>query len=718
MNETLRIYRDTHGIPHIEAADQQELYRGLGKVHAADRGMQMILMRIIGQGRVSECLDSSEESLQIDIFFRRQRWYDVDSGFFDDLSETELSIMDAYCSGVNEVLEKKLPWELRLLRYTYEPWTRGDIIQISRMISYLTLTQSQDETEKLLVEMVKNGVEKQKLQEIFPGLLDELDIELIKKVTLPEPIIPPDLLWNLALPRMMASNNWVIAGSRTSSGRAILANDPHLEVNRLPNVWCEAVGKVEERYIMGATMPGICGFIIGRSPDLSWGATYAFTDSIDSWIEECRDGMYRSGDNWKSFGIRQETIRRKGKQSTEIIFYENDHGVLEGDPNKPGFYRATRWAAAESGKPSISVILKIWDAESVSEGMDLLGRMEGYWSWVLADGKGNIGFQMSGLVPKRREGANGFVPLPGWKEENNWQGFHDHKDLPRVLNPEKGYFATANQNLNAYGIVKPITMPMGSYRAERIAQLLEREEKFTADDVFKMHFDLYSLQAERFMKIAGPLLPDSPQGRILKNWDLCYYADSEGAYLFELFYKGLLLEIFGKNGFGEQIANFLSDETGLFVDFYQNFDTIMLSESSSWFGGRSRDDIYRKVLEETLQHQHQPQPLHRKRQIVLKNILFDGKLPRFLGFDAGPLTLIGSAATIHQGQIYRSANRTTTFAPSYRFVTDFNREECYTNLAGGPSDRRFSKWYTSDLRNWQQGIYKTVQPSPESKQVF
>jgi penicillin G amidase len=102
---------------------------------------------------------------------------------------------------------------------------------------------------------------------------------------------------------------------------------------------------------------------------------------------------------------------------------------------------------------------------------------------------------------------------------------------------------------------------------------------------------------------------------------------------------------------------------------------------------------------------------------MLENIFFGGKLPRFLGFDRGPITLIGDLATPHQGQIYESAGRKTTFAPSYRMVTDLATDEIHTNLAGGPSDRRFSKWYCSDLDNWINGRYKTLRPDAAGEKL-
>jgi penicillin amidase len=296
--------------------------------------------------------------------------------------------------------------------------------------------------------------------------------------------------------------------------------------------------------------------------------------------------------------------------------------------------------------------------------------------------------------------------LPGWEEKYNWQGFENPEDLPRCYNPESGYFVTTNQNLNEFGKVSPINIGMGSYRSDRISSLLSEKNDITCEYMYKIHYDVFSTQAESFMKILAPLLPDTAQAKKLKDWDLKYSEDSEEAYLFNRFYIELYKEVFGENGFGKEAVGYLDDHTGIFNDFYINFDRILLAEDSLWFGGKKRKDLYLRAVENTFKEP--PRKWGDSRKLVMKNILFNGKLPRFLGFDRGPITIIGSLATPHQGQIFESAGRQTSFAPSFRMVTDLSTDDIYTNMSGGPSDRRFSKWYCSDLNNWITGKYKKI----------
>jgi penicillin amidase len=718
----MKIWRNQDGVAHVAGDDLVDLFYGMGFVHARDRGLQMILMRILGQGRAGELLDSSDEILGIDTFFRRMNWHGHMEGQAAKLTPENRRICQAYCDGANATFSEKRPWELKLVGYAPEPWKIEDILLLSRMMGYLTLAQSQGEMERLFVEMVQAGVSEDKLHELFPGILGGMDADLIRKVRLGERIVNPASLWNRAMPRMMASNNYAVSGKKTRSGKPILSNDPHLEINRLPNVWCEMVLITPDRWAMGASIPGAPGLPVGRNPDLAWSATYTFMDATDSWIEQCRNGKYfREPDQWILFNERRERILRKKKPPVDLVFYENEHGVLDGNPHEEGYCLATAWAPARSGPISINCLLDMWHAKTVEDGLALAGRMETSWNFIMADTQGNIGYQMSGLMPKRRDGISGFVPLPGWKPENDWQGFVDPADLPRCVNPETGYFVTANQDLNEYGKAAPINVVMGPYRSDRIATLLEGKPGqtceaamlgvapgLTCEDIYAMHFDVYSTQAAAFMNILKPLLPDTPAARVLKDWDLRYTPDSKGAWAFKQFYKALHQEVFGKNGLGEAVVDFLDGSTGMFNDFYVNFDRILLSSESVWFGGKSREEIYRQAAQTALAQE--PKTWGETRQVMLENIFFGGKLPRFLGFDRGPITLIGDLATPHQGQIYESAGRKTTFAPSYRMVTDLATDEIHTNMAGGPSDRRFSKWYCSDLNNWINGRYKTLRP--------
>ncbi|MCB1160699.1 MAG: penicillin acylase family protein, partial [Leptospiraceae bacterium] len=357
-SDKIQIKRSKTGKPIIQAEEERDVYYALGYCNAKDRGLQMLMMRLLGQGRLSEFLDSSDESLKIDLFFRRMNWGKVNFQE-SDLKQEVLPLIQAYCKGINDAFSQSLPFELNLLGYKHEDWKIKDSVLLSRMMGYIGLAASQEEMEKLFIEMVQAGIKKERLQELFPDLLHEADFELIKKIKLEHRIVEPSSLWQKGLPRLMASNNWVVSGKRTESKFPILANDPHLEVNRLPNVWYEITAFWKDNFVAGAMVPGLPAIIIGRTKHLSWGVTYTFMDSVDSWIEKCSEGnYYREKEGYIPFKKREEIIKRKGKQANHVTFYENNHGVLSGNPDskEESYLLSTRWSSAESGIHTINNI--------------------------------------------------------------------------------------------------------------------------------------------------------------------------------------------------------------------------------------------------------------------------------------------------------------------------------------------------------------------------
>ncbi len=716
----LSIARDANGVPHIEADQFDDTMWGIGYCHGTDRTTQILMMRALGQGRVCELLSDSEESLQIDKFFRRANWQNNIEQQIELLDDNTRRTSQAYCDGVNAGLAARKVYVLKLMGLRPEPWTIADSILIMRMTGYLTLAQSQAEVERFFIEMVQAGVDNKRLAELFPIDPDSLDRELITSVSLGERIVPTEVLWKIALPRMMASNNWVVAGSKTKSGKPIMANDPHLEVNRLPNVWYEQCvnwhndSSRDAGYMIGMGMPGMPGVLVGRNANVAWGATYTFMDTVDSWIEDCRDGMYRRDSDWQPFSERREVIRRKSNDDIELVFYENQHGVLDGDPAIAGRYLTTRWSAAEAGAASLIGSLKMSSVSSSEQAMQNLGAIESAWNWVITDSDDNIAFQMSGLMPKRTPNWNGFTPAPGWDPAFDWQGYVELNDLPRCLNPNEACFVTANQDLNQFGNEKPINMPMGDYRARRIEKLLHDRDDHDVESMRQIQLDVYSDQARLYLDILLPLVDDasydSVERSLLQDWDLQYDLESRGAVLFETFYSALRQQVFAAAGFGEKVVEHLANQTGIFIDFYQNFDRVMLNPGSAWYEQQDRDQCFVTAFK-IAQSEFTGARWKDVNALPFVNQLFQGKLPKFLGFDTPPIPLAGGRATPRQGQVYTSNGRQTSFAPSVRMVAEMSEDCLHTSMAGGPSDNRFSRWYRSGIAGWQEGILKIVRPT-------
>jgi penicillin amidase len=712
------IARTGDGVIKLWAQDDLGLARGLGFAHAEDRLVQMLLMRLVGQGRLCECLVNDDDALEIDIFMREMglaRYAKVEAL---NAAPEGRALGEAYAEGVNQWLgTNRRPIELMMVRYDPEWWTVADTILTIKLMSYVGLAQSQQDMEKFLIQAIHAGVPTDRLAKLTTPHLDGLDestIELITKLRYVQPLVPEALRFLSAAPTLMASNNWAVAGSRTASGNPLQCNDPHLECNRLPAIWYEAVMHTDDDYRIGATMPGVPGLVMGRTRNLSFGFTYGFMDMVDYFIEQSHDDCYRRGESFVPFKTRRETVVCKGAHPKEITIHETDLGVLECDPLKPdledGFYLCRAWSAHRSGAAaSLDALSRLPSSTTVSEAQQIVREVTISCNWLLADREGNIGYQQSGLLPNRKH--SGLHPVPAWEEEWRWDGSVPAEQLHSILNPPEGFLATANNDLNPDNGLLVINLPMGSYRVDRILSLLGEEESCTAEDMQRIQNDLYSLQAERLMSVLEPLLPETFAGRLLTSWDCCYDRESRGATLFETVYHALLKQVFGTGLLGEEVWDSTLSSTAIVADYYHLFDAVLLGDDPSWFGEEGKDDMYRRILEEVLTEVDLQaiSPWGQRQQIMMKNVFFDGRLPRWLGFDHGPVELPGNRATVVQGGVFNSHNRQTTFTPSWRFITDLGEDRALTALAGGPSGRRFSKWYKTDIKRWLGGDYKILE---------
>ncbi|MEA2128138.1 MAG: penicillin amidase, partial [Solirubrobacteraceae bacterium] len=590
-----------------------------------------------------------------------------------------------------------------------EPWRPADAVVLTRLLGYVGLAQTQGDMERILVELVQAGVDETLLAELLPGRLELLDAELLRGVQLGSRILPA-ALGRVGLPSLPASNAWAVAPERTRGGSALLAGDPHLDINRMPAVWYEAVlDRGGERWCAGATMPGLPAVLLGRSGDVAWSLTYGGGDAIDSWVEDCRDGRFLravGGERRRlEFSRREEVVRRRGSSPLALPVLENEHGVLDGDPRVDGHYLCTRWASAHgTGATSIAAMLELPDVSSVGAAADLVRTVEFSFNWVLADRAGAIAHQMSGRIPRRRRG-NGLLPLPGWDPEHDWEGYVAPEDLPRNARPPEGFVASANEDVDHLGSAPVISLPAAPYRAQRIADLLGARHDWTVADFERLQMDLVSPQALRFLAVLRPLLADDPRFDAIARWDGAYDDDSRAAAWFEVFYARLVEDAL--TAACGDAGRFIARETALVAAHFQLLDEVLLGTDSGWHGAGGRDAMFRRAAESafaappaTLAEHQQP--------LVMEHVLFGGRIPAIAGFDCRPGALRGGRATIHQGQRLRAGGRDICVGPSYRMVTDLAEPALRTALPGGPSDRRFSRWYRSGVADWFDGRAKTV----------
>jgi penicillin amidase len=706
---------------HAAAADDFALAAAYGFAHAHDRALQMLLTRVIGRGRLSELIDDSPESLAIDLFMRRNLFAAGSEEEATRLDGRARELAEAYSAGVNARLTCGMPWELRVLGVPNTRWTGADTLLTLRLMSFVGLAQAQGDAEVVVLSALRAGVDRGKLARLFRPHLDALDESLLESILSLRhvPAVVPGLP---PLPGLRASNNVAVAGRLSASGAALYASDPHLEVNRLPAIWYEVVGELPDGdFRTGVTVPGVPGLVMGRSRSIAGGFTYGFADTIDFVIEEVREGRYRRGEGWLPLRERRETILRKKGAPVEVIVLESDAGVLEVPDGTTGvddgLWLARAWTCRrEGGAASLEAILDLWSAPDVERAMEAASRLAIPANWLFSGKDGRIGAQQSGLLPRRGREV-GLLPLRGWEPGDLPDGTLPPSALARLLDPPEGVLATANDA--GHGAWRPVgvTLSMGSDRADRLRELvgarLSSGRGLAVADLGETQADVVSGQARRLLAALDPYLPEVPAVRFLRGWDRRYDAASRGAVLFERLYSVLCSRLFGEPLFGAAAWGALRDASLVHSFYFRLFDDVLAREDGEpWFGPEGKAAWVARVAREALDGVD-PASLPawgETRHVFMRHLLFGGRLPVFLGFDRGPIEIVGGRATVVQGQVLKLAGRESSFCPSWRFVADLATDAAETALAGGPSDRRFSRWYATDVERWLAFERKTLKP--------
>ncbi len=331
--------RDENGVPHISASSWRGALYGLGYLHSVDRPTQMLFSRAVAQGRAAEKITDTPELVETDRFFRRAGLFLSLDREVSQLDDSTFDQLTAYCEGVNDGMKeagRSLP--MWATGFVPTPWTQESVLLVGHLLSFGGLVVSQLQNERILIDLIKIGIADDKMRALFHPSLDEADFALLRQIRVSSQLSDEALELITDLPRLAGSNAWAVSPGRSQSGAALFASDPHLEVNRLPAIWYEAVLRWgEHEYVMGATLPGCPLFAVARNHQLAWGVTYLKGDTADYFIEDCRPGgntcwQYRRGDRWHDFKLRNEVIERKGHGSEVVPVLYNEQGTLETDP--------------------------------------------------------------------------------------------------------------------------------------------------------------------------------------------------------------------------------------------------------------------------------------------------------------------------------------------------------------------------------------------------
>ncbi|ADR37525.1 peptidase S45 penicillin amidase [Oceanithermus profundus DSM 14977] len=560
LSAPVEILRDANGIVHVKAANEHDLFFGQAVAHAQERLWQMEFQRRIGAGRLAEVL--GEAAVPTDKFLRTLGVYRAAEQAYENLPDDLKAIVDAYVDGVNAYLATNppLPLEFKLLGFEPEPWTPADVLVWQKMMSYDLSGNYEEELQRY--RLLARGLSKARIEALIPGYPAAAPtiVRRIPERLRPRPVretapapAPQGAAWVeelLALARTLpssleASNNWVVGPERSTTGKPLLANDPHLGLSA-PSIWMLMELEAPTYRATGATFPGLPTIVIGKNERIAWGVTNHAADVQDLYVLEEAEGGYRYRGEVRPYHLRRETIAVKDADPVVLEVRETVYGPVISDVvgAPEGQALALRWVSLEPSDETMAAFYGIGKAANWEEFTAALLRLKApSQNFVYADVEGNIGYLAPGKIPVRKPGHSGKYPVPGTGEWD-WVGFVPAEALPRTYNPPEGYIVTANNRSTPEGWPYTFTHDWApGFRAARIEQLIRARPKLSPEDFARIQGDEVSLMARSFRPVLERLRPQSERAaewhRKLLAWDANETASSTEATVFQAWYAEL-----------------------------------------------------------------------------------------------------------------------------------------------------------------------------------
>jgi penicillin amidase len=559
IDAPVQIVRDRHGIPHILAHSRNDAYFGLGFAHAQDRLWQMEINRRTAAARLSELFGDS--TVDTDKFLRTLGIRRSAGRTLEHLSADVRRGLDAYAAGVNAFLATRsgpLPPEFLVFGVEPEAWTPADSLGWGKMMAWDLGGNWSNELARM---RLANRLTPQQLAEFFPPYPGDAPVSLadlrslyraaagaidLAALTTRAPIAPEGL----------GSNNWVLRGSATATGKPLLANDPHLGL-AAPAVWYFAHLSAPGLEVIGATLPGVPGIVLGRNQRIAWGFTNTGPDTQDLFLEmvdPADPGRYMTPSGPAAFERREEIIRVRGSDPITLQVRATRHGPVISDVAKsvgqamaPGFAIAFAWTTLRDDDLTAQALMGMSAAHDWPSFVAALRDFHSpQQNIVYADIDGNIGFIAPGRVPVRRadNDLKGLAPAPGWDARYDWSGFVPFDELPRAYNPAKGRIATANHKIVPDSYPHYITSEWTEpYRAARIEEMLAARKVHSVASFREMQADVASAMARDFLPLllaAPPAGERERAGRdLLARWDGAMAGSRPEPLIFQAWYREL-----------------------------------------------------------------------------------------------------------------------------------------------------------------------------------
>ena len=744
LENRVKVRWQSHGIPHVFAISERDLFVAQGYLHAQERLWQMDMSRRFLAGRLAEILGNfsipwkevstqfrGRNSPEFDYFMRLVGISQAARASLALLSEEDEQKLLAYSDGVNRYIEqcgRKLPWEFRVLFYEPEAWRPEDSLTIAKGFAFLLSTAFF--TRLNMIDLAaKLDVKPDLLRSLYPSYPDEGPTvtravrDSVRGITQFVNGFFSRTEWH---PAGHGSNSWVVAPSHSTTGGAILSNDPHLRMT-LPSTWYlmhlkaeNVAGRTDGHEVWGASIPGAPCIQLGHNRWISWGVTAALCDDVELYREKFHptDGSrYLFGEEWHTVATRQEIIGIRGTRRSMKTVRWTRHGPLISDflansASSEGL--AFRWTAHEASH-EFCALQALNQARNWSEFLDSLALHSApSLNYVYADKVGNIGYSLAGKIPLRSK-VPSLLPLEGWEEVNDWNGYIPFDELPRIYNPREGIIATANNRIAdasyPYYLSHLFEAP---YRIGRIQQKLAQQAKFSPTQLAAIQMDTVSLHAKELLdalrtdlqQLAGESIQMKPIVERLMTWDGECEENSAGSTIFHFFHQRLLANL---------LLPILGEE--LFTAYLEIFnqcvfatDQILKDPDSIWFASQSRYALVCRSLREVREELEKSFGIDmdawcwgKSHTLLLNHSL--GRISILKPLVAiGPWPSAGDNVTINMG-FYRHSNPYAhTVGASLRFIIDMaNIEQSGFILASGQSGHVLSPYYGDQHQLWRDG---------------
>ena len=525
LTDSVTVYRDEKGMPHIYATCEHDLYLATGYVTAQERLWQMDLVRRSSTGRMAEIFGKA--FVQTDILTRCLRIEEKAKLMLQDEDPVIVACMQAYADGVNAFIStpgRKLPFEFRVLSYEPEPWTPGDIVCILGLLGWNLSTKNlADEIFNYSIVMQAGA---QKASELIPDwdvptdfAYPDFQISDSMITAVSSLIASAEMVRDLGVSASSASNNWAVSGARTATGRPILSNDMHLTLTN-PGIWIQMHQVIPGSLnVTGVMIPGEPFIVAGHNERIAWGMTNLLSDDIDIYTEKINPDnpdQYLFDGEWKDMTDRQEIIAIKGGKQDTVVIRSTHRGPLLSvllrppDPSHKVDWTGYEYLDGFHHAEGIALSMK-WVGYDMSDEVRSVYKLNRAGDWdefrlalstfrlvsqnvVYADIDGNIGLNAAGGIPVRK--GNGIMIRSGETGEYDWQGYVPFEQLPYSFNPANGSVSSANNKTVGsdypYFISQDYFLP---YRIHRIRQMLDEKEILSIDDFKRMVNDQHSYLA-------------------------------------------------------------------------------------------------------------------------------------------------------------------------------------------------------------------------------